>query len=88
MIRGFLALRLDLVDEAKRHFHTGLEWCERKRCPVEAGRCHHGLAEVAERRGNHALAMEHLDRAAALFSEHGAKLYLDQVLAKKEILKA
>ena len=32
--------------------------------------------------------MEHLDRAGELFSQHGAKLYLDQVLAKKEILKA
>jgi len=32
--------------------------------------------------------MEHLDAAAALFSECGAKLYLDQVLAKKQILKA
>jgi hypothetical protein len=32
--------------------------------------------------------MQHLDRAGALFSQHGAKLYLDQVLAKKEILKA
>ena len=32
--------------------------------------------------------MEHLDRAGELFSGHGAKLYLRQVLAKKEILKA
>jgi hypothetical protein len=32
--------------------------------------------------------MQHLDRAATLFSKHGAKLYLDQVLAKKQILKA
>src|SRR5690606_26286344 len=58
--RGCLALRLDLLDEAERHFRTGLEWCERERCPVEAGRCHQGLAEVAEHRGDHALAMQHL----------------------------
>ena len=32
--------------------------------------------------------MEHLDRADELFSRYGAKLYLDQVLAKKQILKA
>jgi hypothetical protein len=73
---------------AEAHFRTGLEWCERERCPVEAGRCHQGLAEVAERRGDHALAMQHLDAAGELFSRHGAKLYLDQVLAKKEILRA
>ena len=60
----------------------------RQRFPVEAGRCYQGLAEVAERRGDHALAMQHLDAAGELFSRHGAKLYLDQVLAKKEILKA
>ncbi|HVA19635.1 MAG TPA: protein kinase [Solirubrobacteraceae bacterium] len=86
--RGSLALRLGLIDDAGRHFLTGLEWCERERCPVEAGRCLQGLAEVAERRGEHALAREYLDRAADLFSEHGAKLYLEQALAKKEILKA
>ena len=87
-VRGNLAVRLDLVDEAAQHFRTGLEWAERERCPVEAGRCLQGLAEVAERRGDHEQAMEHLDRAGELFSRHGAKLYLDQVLAKKEILKA
>jgi tetratricopeptide (TPR) repeat protein len=87
-VKGALALRLDLVDEAEQHYRSGLEWAERERCPVEAGRCQQGLAEVAERRGDHALASQHLDAAAELFSEHGAKLYLDQVLAKKEILKA
>ncbi len=37
---------------------------------------------------NDGLASQHLDAAAELFSEHGAKRSLDQVLAKKEILKA
>ena len=32
--------------------------------------------------------MEHIDRAGELFSRYGAKLYFDQVLAKKQILKA
>ena len=32
--------------------------------------------------------MEHLDRAAELFSRYGAKLYLDQVLAKKQVHQA
>jgi tetratricopeptide (TPR) repeat protein len=89
-LRGWLALRFDAVDEAEQHFNTGLEWASRPdvRFGVDAGRCHQGLADVAERRGDHAQAMQHLDRAGALFSQHGAKLYLDQVLAKKEILKA
>jgi len=42
-----------------------------------------------ERRGDHALAMQYLDAATALFPQRGgAKLYLGQVLAKKELLKA
>ncbi len=86
--RGAIALRLGQVEEADRCFTQGLEWFTRERCPIEAGRCHQGLAEVAERRGDHALAMQHLDAAGELFARYGAKLYLDQVLAKKEILKA
>ena len=33
-------------------------------------------------------AMQPLGAAGELFAKHGAKLYLDQVIAKKEILKA
>jgi tetratricopeptide (TPR) repeat protein len=89
-VRGAIALRLGHVDEAERHFRTGLEWATRPdvRFWLDEGRCRQGLAEVAERRGDHALAMQHLDAAGELFAKHGAKLYLDQVLAKKEILKA
>ncbi len=56
--------------------------------PVEQGRNLQGLAELAERRGEQQQAMEHLDGAGELFSRYGAKLYLDQVLAKKQILRA
>jgi len=87
-VYGEWALVLGMDDDAERLFADALGWCERERCPIEAGRCNQGLAELAERRGDHALAMEHLDRAGELFSRHGAKLYLDQVLAKKQILKA
>jgi len=55
---------------------------------VEAGRYLQGLAIIAEDRGDHARANECLDRAGALFSKHGAKLYLDQVIGKKDFLKA
>jgi tetratricopeptide (TPR) repeat protein len=87
-LRGLAALHLGLVDEADKWYSRGLEWSKRERCPVEAGRCHQGLAAVAEARGDKALAMQHLDAAGELFAEYGAKLYLDQVLAKKQFLKA
>jgi tetratricopeptide (TPR) repeat protein len=87
-VRGALALRLGRIDDAETWYRTGLEWAERERCPLEQGRCLQGLAEVAERRGRHGEAVGYLDRAAALFQQYGATLYLRQVLAKKEILKA
>jgi predicted ATPase/class 3 adenylate cyclase len=81
--RGQLRLHQGLVDEAEQLFRSGLEWCERERCPVEAGRCLQGLAEIAERRGDTAEAMQLLDQAGELFRQHGAKLYLDQVITRK-----
>ena len=89
LLRGWIALRIDRVDEAAAHFETGLEWAEREGLVLIAGRCHQSLADLAERRGDEAAAMEHLDRAGERFQRHGAaKLYLDQVLAKKQILRA
>ena len=58
------------------------------RLPIEAARCLEGLAAVAEQRGVREQAMEYIDRAGELYSRHDAKLYLDRVLAKKEILRA
>ena len=66
----------------------GLAWCQTERVVIEEGRCWQGLAEIAEQRGDHLEAMICLDRAGELFSQHGAKFFLDQVIAKKEILKA
>jgi hypothetical protein len=87
-LRGVLALRLGLLEQASRHLSSALERCTADRCLVEAGRCHQGLAEVAERRGQHLEAMQHLDAAGEMFVKYGAKLYLDQVIAKKQLLKA
>ena len=90
VLRGLLALRLGDIDAAERHYRDGLEWARRPdvRFGLVEGRCLQGLADVAEARGDHPLALEQLEGAAAKFAEYGAKLYLDQVLAKKEFLKA
>jgi tetratricopeptide (TPR) repeat protein len=86
--RGDLALQLDLVDEAEGHYRTGLDWTEREGCFIEAGRCLNGLARVAKRRGRQDEAMQHLDRAAGIFEQHGAQLYLDQVRSQRDSLVA
>ena len=83
VLSGHLALRLGLADEAEQHFRTGLAWCEQEHWPVEQGRCLEGLARVAERRGAVAQERQLLDQAIAIFKQHGAKLYLDRVIARK-----
>jgi len=80
---GGVSLFLGDLEDAEGRFSDALEWSERERCPIEAGRCHYGLAEVAEQRGQTSEALQHLDKAASLFQEHGAKLYLDRAIAKK-----
>jgi tetratricopeptide (TPR) repeat protein len=87
-VDGGQHLSIGNVERAETRFREALEWSEREGCPVEAGRCLQGLAEVADRQGRPDEAVELLDRAAALFQQHGAALYLKQVLAHKEILKA
>ena len=87
-LMGVLALRLGRSDEALRRLTDAKAWCAEQRLPVPLGRCHQALAEIEERRDNLEAAREHLDTAGELFARHGAKLYLDQVIAKKEILKA
>jgi class 3 adenylate cyclase len=81
--RAGTKLHLGLLDEAEEQYLEALAWCERERCPIEAGRCVQGLAEIAERRGNTAEAMRLLDQAGERFRQHGAKLYLDQVISRK-----
>jgi len=86
--RGDLAIHLGRIDEAESHYLRGVELSEREQLPFALGAAHQGLAEVAERRSDLDTARTHLDAAGELFAQHGAKLYLDQVIAKKEILKA
>ena len=82
-VRGAIALALGRVDAAERWFKAGLDWGQHWGVDTTSGRNLYGLAQVEERRGDHALAMQHLDAAGALFAKRGAKLYLDQVIAKK-----
>jgi hypothetical protein len=85
---GELALACGDFELAESSLTEALDWCIGERCPVEEGRVRQALAELAEKRSDHAAAVEQLDRAGELFQQFGAKLFLDQVLAKKEILKA
>lgn len=55
---------------------------------VIAGQRHQGLTEVATRRGNTPDAMEHVEAVSKLFEQHGAKRYLDHVIAKELDLRA
>ncbi|MGI8551831.1 MAG: hypothetical protein ACR2PL_13745 [Dehalococcoidia bacterium] len=82
-----LLLSAGYLEEAEERLREALAWSERERCPVEAGRCLQGLAEVAERRGQRAEALAYLERAAALFEQYGAKLYLGQVREQRERLR-
>ncbi|MGI8926815.1 MAG: adenylate/guanylate cyclase domain-containing protein, partial [Tepidiformaceae bacterium] len=82
-IAGALGLRLGHVDAAEARFRTGLEWATRGHLPIEEGRNLEGLAEVAHVRGNIPDALTLLDRAAAIYRQYGARLYLDRVIAAK-----
>ena len=87
-VLGQLAQSLGRPDEAQRLLTEASQQCSEHRCPIELGRCQLGLALIAEESGDGDAAREHLDVAGESFLKHGAKLYLDQVIAKKEILKA
>ena len=62
--------------EAERHFVTGRDWARREGLPVEEGRCLLGLAQLAGAVGNGATPKSSAGRAEALFSAHGAELYV------------
>jgi tetratricopeptide (TPR) repeat protein len=87
-VAGELALSLERLDEAEAQLRRAIDACQQFGCPVELGRSYAALATVSEANGDADGARELLDLAGELLSKHGAKLYLDQVIAKKEILKA
>ena len=86
--RGTWWLSLGELDTAARFAEAGLSWTEAERCPIENGRCHYLLSEIHQANGDSGGAAAHLDAAGDLFSRHGARLHLDQVLEQKDLLKA
>ncbi|MEZ4552299.1 MAG: protein kinase [Dehalococcoidia bacterium] len=86
--RATLALSLDRMEEAETWFKQSLDWSREVGFVLDEGQCLLGLAEVAERRGDHDRALELLDRAGELFARIEAKYFLDKVIARKEVLKA
>jgi len=87
-MRGMLALRAGDLGEAETELELALEECTDNGLQLEVGRCHQGLAELAELQDDHDRALEHLDAAGDLYARVGAGGYLNEVIAKKEILKA
>ena len=86
-IAGALGLRLGQIDAAAARFQTGLDWATRNRLPIEEGRNMEGLAEVAYARGRTPDALELLDRAASIYRQFGARLYLDLVIKRAHALQ-
>jgi class 3 adenylate cyclase len=81
--RGWLALRLGHLEDARRWFEDGLTWAEREGCPIEVGRNLQGFADLAEMHGDISEAVSLLNRAAAIYQSRGVKMFLDEVIAKK-----
>jgi tetratricopeptide (TPR) repeat protein len=79
--RAAVALKLGELDAAERAYAEGLAWCEQQRVPVDAGRCHVGLADIARARGDREAAAAHVRSASAIFETHGARLWLDLLVA-------
>jgi len=86
--RALRWIKLGQPERAADLCRISLEWASANQLLVVEGRCHAILADLEAEQGNLRLAEEHLDRAGDLLQRCGAKLYLDQVIAKKEILKA
>lgn len=80
-------LRGDL-DAAERWLEVGAASCRERGIELELGRCIQDLASLAEARGQHETALERLEQAGEIYSRLGAGGYLNEVIAKKEILKA
>ena len=87
--RAEIGLMIELpAERVEGWFQEALDFSENEGFVIDRGRAHLGLAAVAQLQGDSESARRQLDAAGEMFSRHGAKLYLDQVIAKKQILKA
>ncbi|MBI5948988.1 MAG: protein kinase [Chloroflexi bacterium] len=82
-VRGDLALFLGETAKAAAWFTAGAQVCERERCHLDAARCYLGLAEVAALNGDGSRALEYLGKAAPVFQEYGAALFLERAIARR-----
>lgn len=80
---GDVAASLGRIEEARGFYETGKTWAESEVAILEEGQCRLGLANLDAAAGDAASAMAHLDVVRKLFADHGIKLYLDKVIAKK-----
>jgi tetratricopeptide (TPR) repeat protein len=85
---GQLELWLGNLDEARMRAERAREYCIEQRAVVEEARCEQLLAEIELAEGNREAALPLLDNAATIYDRFGLRLYLDQVIATKDILKA
>ena len=76
------------LPEARRYLAAAIEWSTEQRAVVELARSEQLLGELELQEGNTEEALRLLDSAAVTYSKLGLGLYLDQVIAKKQILKA
>jgi len=78
-MRGRIALRLGDLDAARGHLEQAVLDATRAGWPVDLGRAHQALAELAAREGDEEGATAHRAEAARRFEAHGAQVFLDQL---------
>jgi hypothetical protein len=80
-LRGRLALRLGDLDGTRERLEAGLARAEAEVWPVDIGRSHQALAELATRLGDAERAARHRVEAATHFDSVGAAVFLQQLEA-------
>jgi len=78
-------------DEAVGYLERAIAFCQEKGMPVELAHCRMALADSLKGRnapGDHQKAGTLLDQALAEYQRLGMPLYVQEVLSRKEILKA
>ncbi len=90
-VLGILAAANKQWDEAIAYLERATAFCQEKGMPVELAHCRMALADALNGRngtGDHQKAVVLLDQALAEYQRLGMPLYVQEVLSRKEILKA